>query len=146
MQPPSFKQMGLPNDWHQTLMGTLGIELLEAERGRVRARMPVGDHNRQPAGSVHGGALISLAESLASIGTALNLDLEEEVAFGQEVNASLLRTVYVGDVEGVAEALHRGRTTWVWEVRITGPRGQLVALCRVTMAIRPRREGGLPPP
>lgn len=146
MQPPDFTALGLPNDWAHTLMGTLKIELLELERGRVRGRMPVGDFNRQPYGAVHGGALIALAESLASVGTAAALDLETEVGFGQEVSASLLRTVYAGDVEAVAEALHRGRSAWVWDVKITGPRGQLVALCRVTMAIRPRREPGLPPP
>ncbi len=123
----------------RTLFGALGIELVELGRDRMVGRMPIDERTIQPFGVAHGGALIALAESLASVGAGLNIDLSTHIAVGQEINASLLRPVPSGDsVEGEALVLHRGRSSMVWDVRIRTAEGKLAAVCRCTIAIRPR--------
>lgn len=124
----------------RTLEATLGVEQLEYSPGRVVARLPVTDKVRQPYGAVHGGAIMALAEGLASMGTLQGIDFPKEVAFGQEINGSLLRTVWDGYVEEVATVVHQGRTTWVWDVRATDPQGRLVAVARCAIAVRPNRQ------
>jgi 1,4-dihydroxy-2-naphthoyl-CoA hydrolase len=126
-------------DLDRTLIGNLGIELVEQGRDRVVGRMPIDERTIQPAGLVHAGALFSLADTLASLGTMLNIDMATQFCVGQEINGSLLRPVPEGSsVEGEALVLHRGRTSMVWDVRIRTPDGKLAALCRCTIAIRPR--------
>ncbi|MBU6429883.1 MAG: PaaI family thioesterase [Cyanobacteria bacterium REEB65] len=114
--------------------------LAEQSPDRMVGRLPIADRVRQPYGAVHGGALLALAESLASRGTVLGIDYPREVAFGQEINGSLLRTVWEGEVVATAVPVHRGRTAWVWDVRIGDDRGRLVATVRCTIAVRPNRD------
>ena len=123
-----------------TLIGALGIVVLEQAAERMTGRMPIDGRTIQPAGVAHGGALISLAETLASIGTALSTDAATEICVGQEIGASLLRPALSGTVvEGEALLLHRGRTSAVWDVRIRTAEGKLAAVCRCTIAIRPMK-------
>ena len=123
-----------------TLIDALGIVVLEQAPERMTGRMPIDGRTIQPAGVAHGGALISLAETLASIGTALSIDATTEICVGQEIGASLLRPALFGTVvEGEALLLHRGRSSAVWDVRIRTAEGKLVAVCRCTIAIRPIR-------
>ena len=122
-----------------TMIGRLGIEVREQSRERMLARMPIDHRTIQPAGVAHGGALIALAETLASLGTMLNIDFATQFCVGQEINASLLRPVPAGSfVEGEATVLHQGRTSMVWDVKIRNPEGKLAAICRCSIAIRPR--------
>ncbi len=123
-----------------TLEGTLGVEPIELTADRVVARLPVSDRIRQPYGAVHGGAIMAMAEGLASMGTLRGIDYPAEVCFGQEINGSLLRTVFDGHIEATATVLHRGRTTWVWDVRALDSEGQLVAVVRCSIAVRPNRK------
>jgi uncharacterized protein (TIGR00369 family) len=128
-------ELGLPAE--RTMMGTLGLELEGEENGTVRGRMPVRDQILQPYGLVHGGAILALAETLASYGTAVGVRDEGNLALGQEINASLMRPISSGYVNGVATVRRRGRTAWVWEVEITDDEGRLCALVRATIAVRP---------
>jgi len=128
-------ELGLPAE--RTMMGTLGMELEGEENGTVRGRMPVRDQILQPYGLVHGGAILALAETLASYGTAVGVRDEGNLAMGQEINASLMRPITSGYVNGLATARRRGRTAWVWEVEITDDEGRLCALVRATIAVRP---------
>jgi uncharacterized protein (TIGR00369 family) len=126
-----------------TLLGALGITLLELGPERMVGSMPIDERTIQPFGMVHGGALIALAETLASTGAVLNIDRATHIAVGQEINASLLRPVPLGgSVTGEALVLHRGRTSMVWDVRIRNDEGKLAAICRCTIAIRPRPPEG----
>jgi uncharacterized protein (TIGR00369 family) len=123
------------------MIGYLGIELLERTPDRMVGRMPIDHRTVQPMGLAHGGALSSLAETLASIGTASNMDPATHFAMGQEINMSLLRPVPAGSsVIGEATVLHRGRTSMVWDVRICTAEGKLAAVCRCSIAIRPREQ------
>lgn len=113
----------------------LDITLVTAERDRVVATMPIGPNHRQQLGYLHGGISITLAESLASLGSALNIDPGSQVAFGLEINASHLRAKREGMLTGTATPLRLGRTAHVWDVRITDEGGKLVCVSRCTIAI-----------
>jgi 1,4-dihydroxy-2-naphthoyl-CoA hydrolase len=130
----SGEEIGLPPE--RTMIGTLGMETEAGEDGIVRGRIPVTDRIRQPYGLVHGGAILALAETLASHGTWVGVKDEGKLAMGQEINASLMRPITSGNVNGVATARRRGRTAWVWDVEITDDEGRLCALVRATIAVR----------
>lgn len=122
----------------RTLSGVLGIEFLEIGEESARARMPVSERCLQPFGFVHGGALIALAETVASAATASHVVKEGRLAFGQEISASLLRSVREGEIYAWARRRRAGRSTWVWEVDLTDAEGTLVAVVRCTVAVRER--------
>jgi 1,4-dihydroxy-2-naphthoyl-CoA hydrolase len=117
-----------------------GLELLESSPERVRARVAVRDDLKQPAGLVHGGVYASIAEAMASLMTGMTVLEQGDVAMGQSNSTSFLRPITEGYVHGEATVLHRGRTTWVWDVRFTDDAGRLCALTRMTIAVRPLRS------
>lgn len=121
----------------------LDITLVTAEKDRVVATMPIGPQHKQQVGYLHGGISITLAESLASLGTALNIDANKQMAFGLEINANHLRPKRDGTLTGIATPLHRGRTTQVWDVRITDENEKLICVSRCTIAVvnRPPDNG-----
>lgn len=120
------------------LADTLGIEVLVFEPKRVVARMPVNQHTRQPFGILHGGASLVLAETVASLGACLNVDLERQMAVGLEINANHVRAKKEGMVTGTGIPAHIGRSTQVWEIRIVDDEDRLVCLGRCTLAVVPR--------
>lgn len=113
----------------------LGIELTSYKEGVLIGKMPVDRRTHQPMGLLHGGASVALAETLASIGAALSVDLSQKACVGLEINANHIRSVREGWVYGEAKALHQGRSTQVWEVKITSDSGDLVCLSRMTVAV-----------
>lgn len=115
--------------------GHLGIEMLEAGDDYLKGRMPVDARTRQPAGVLHGGVSVVLAETLASWASAYVVNPDEYHCVGQEINANHLRAVNEGWVYGVARPLHLGRSSHVWDVRISDEAGRLVCVSRVTMAV-----------
>jgi 1,4-dihydroxy-2-naphthoyl-CoA hydrolase len=120
------------------LADVLGIEVLELTPIRVVATMPVDHRTRQPFGILHGGASVALAETVASLGATANVDREEFVAVGLEINANHLRAKSDGTITATATPIHIGRTTHVWDVRIEDESGRPVCASRCTLAIRPR--------
>ena len=127
----------------ESIWNILGIELVEAQKDRVVATMPIGPQHRQQVGYLHGGVSVVLAESLASLGSVLNIDADKQMAFGLEINANHLRPKREGTLTGVATPIARGRTTQVWDIRITDERDKLVCISRCTVAIvdRPPDNG-----
>jgi 1,4-dihydroxy-2-naphthoyl-CoA hydrolase len=117
----------------------IGVEWIDSNPENARARIAVEARHLQPHGVVHGGVYASLAESVASVATYLAVKDNGEVAFGMANNTSFLRPISDGHVNAVARARQRGRTTWVWDVEMTDDEGQVCALSRMTIAIRPRR-------
>jgi uncharacterized protein (TIGR00369 family) len=117
-----------------------GLEIVSAGAETIRGVVSVRDDHKQPAGLVHGGVYASIAESLASVGTILQVHADGKVAMGLSNNTSFMRPITAGTIHGEAIVLHRGRTTWVWDVRITDDDGRLCALTRMTVAVRERRD------
>lgn len=123
-----------------TLMEQLGIEYLEAKEGFIKGRMPVDERTFQPYKILHGGATIALAETLASIGSALIVDTEKYLVKGQNVTATHVRSASSGWVYGEAELIYRGRTTHLWNVDIKNEQGKLLSTCRLTIFIAPIKK------
>ncbi len=117
----------------------LGVDLSESTADAVVATMPVVG-NRQPDGWLHGGATMSLVETLASYAGALKAGWPERVVMGLQQTCNFISTVREGHVRGVATPVHLGRTTHVWDVEVTHVEtGRRVAAGRVTLAVRDRR-------
>lgn len=114
-----------------------GLDLLEASESEVRARVVVGEQHKQPAGLVHGGVYASVAESIASLATGLTVLDEGNVAMGLSNSTSFLRPITEGTIHARAVRVHRGRTTWLWDVTFTDDRDRVCALTRMTIAVRP---------
>ncbi|MDZ4844658.1 MAG: hotdog fold thioesterase [Chitinophagales bacterium] len=115
--------------------GHIGIEVTEIGDDYVKARMPVDHRTTQPYGLLHGGASVALAESLGSVAGTLCVNISEEAVVGLEINANHIRSVKSGFVYGVAKSLHIGRSTQVWEIKITNEEGKLVCASRITLAV-----------
>jgi 1,4-dihydroxy-2-naphthoyl-CoA hydrolase len=118
-----------------TMIEHLGIEFTELTDDMLAGRMPVDARTRQPAGVLHGGASVVLAETLASWAATFAVDREKFHCVGMEINANHLRPVPDGWVRGEARPINLGRTTQVWEVRITNEAGKLICISRCTMAV-----------
>ncbi len=113
-----------------------GLELVETSDSEVRAQLRVRDELKQPAGLVHGGVYASIAEAMTSLATGMSVLEEGSVAMGLANNTSFLRPITEGTVHAHATRVHKGRTTWVWDVRFTDDRQRLCALTRMTIAVR----------
>ena len=127
-----------------SLWDALGITLVTAEKDKVVATMQVGPNHHQPFGYLHGGVSLVLAESVASIGSVLNIDADRQVAFGLEINANHLRPKREGTLTSVATPIHLGRTTHVWDIKISDENNKLVCVSRCTVAVVDRSGNGDP--
>ena len=119
-----------------------GIAFTEVGPDFLRATMPVDARTHQPYGLLHGGASVVLAETLGSMASHLCIDSSRFYCVGLEVNANHLRGLRSGRVTAVARALHLGRTTHVWDIRLSGEDGKPSCIARLTMAIVPLGEKG----
>ena len=133
LQTPDIEQI---NRSHlNTAVAQLGIEFTEVRTNSLAARMPVDMRTRQPAGLLHGGASVLLAETLASCAAWQTIDRSRHSAVGLDINANHVRGVREGWVVGTVTPVHLGRTTQIWEVRIVDEADRLVAVSRATISI-----------
>jgi len=123
-----------------TLMEQLGIEYLEARTGYMKARMPVDERTFQPMRILHGGATLALAETLASVGSALMVDREKFDVKGQHVSADHVRSARSGHVIGEAMIIHRGRSSHIWNVDIKDEQDRLISTCRISIFVAKKKE------
>lgn len=123
-----------------TLISLLDIQAIELTEDKVVCTMPVGPKTHQPWGMLHGGASVVLAETAASIGTFINIDQETQIGVGMEINANHVRSVREGLVTAVATPLHKGRTTMVWDIKITDEQNRLISISRCTVAVVTKRQ------
>ena len=113
-------------------METLGIVFTEVGDDYLVATMPVNDRVHQPMGLLHGGATVALAESVASAASLLFIDTSSQEVRGIEITANHLRSVRSGLVTATAQALHKGKTTQLWEIRVVDELGKLISICKMT--------------
>jgi 1,4-dihydroxy-2-naphthoyl-CoA hydrolase len=116
----------------------VGLTITELSDGLARGEVPVRSDLLQPYGLVHGGVFAAIAESLASLATAVAVAADGQQAMGQANQTNFLRPITAGTIHGTARARHRGRTSWVWDVEITDDEGRPCALTRMTVAVRAR--------
>ena len=129
---PTVAQLNQPSP---TMASHLGIEFLDIGDDYLTARMPVDHRTHQPMGLLHGGASVALAETLGSTGAFLCVDAAQYNVVGLEINANHVRAVREGFVTGIARPLHRGKTTQLWEIRISDSADKLVCISRITIAV-----------
>jgi 1,4-dihydroxy-2-naphthoyl-CoA hydrolase len=119
-----------------TLVAHLGIEFTEVGSDYLVAKMPVDSRTVQPMGILHGGASVVLAETLGSVaGTFCLEDLSKEHIVGLEINANHIRGVRSGWVYGRVSPVHIGRSTQIWEIKISNEEGKLTCISRITLAV-----------
>ena len=143
MAMPSAEQL---NEMLRGFDRLYGLEFLAVSDTEARARVALRDELRQPIGPLHGGVYASLAESMTSLATAFAVLDRGATALGLSNNTSFLRPISEGTVHALATRLHGGRTTWVWDVRFSDDAGRTCAVTRMTIAVRPVREGQEPIP
>jgi 1,4-dihydroxy-2-naphthoyl-CoA hydrolase len=126
----------------------LDIRFTEIGPDYIRATMPVDARTWQPFGLLHGGASVTLAETLGSVGANCVVDGSRFFCVGQEINANHLRGVRSGHVTGTARPIHVGARSQVWEIRIENDKGRLACISRLTLAVvegtPPAMGGGAP--
>ena len=113
----------------------LDIQFTEIGENFIIGTMPVDERTHQPAGILHGGASVVLAETLGSIASYMLIDPEKYVAVGLEVNANHLRPVKSGLVKGVCTPIHIGAKTHIWDIKIYNDRGKMSCISRLTVAV-----------
>ncbi|MFB4212168.1 hotdog fold thioesterase [Shouchella sp. JSM 1781072] len=130
----------LKENAQNTLIETLGIEYQELSTDKVVMTMPVGPPVHQPYGVLHGGASVVLAETAASIATAININPETHVCFGMEINANHIRTMSEGTLIATATPFHKGRSTMVWHIDLTNEEGKTICISRCTVSVMEKRK------
>ena len=115
-----------------TLMETLEIEFIDVADNTLVARMPVTPRVHQPDGVLHGGASVALAESVGSAGAFIFLDSDDISIRGIEIAANHVKSIRDGFVYAKASILHKGRTTQLWQIRITNEADELISLVKLT--------------
>jgi 1,4-dihydroxy-2-naphthoyl-CoA hydrolase len=123
----------------------IGAKVTELTPQRATAEFVIRDDLKQPFGLLHGGVLASVAESLASLATGVEVVKADCAASGLSNQTSFLRPILSGTVYATATRKHAGRSTWVWEVEFADDQDRLCALTRMTIAVRPLRESERPP-
>jgi uncharacterized protein (TIGR00369 family) len=118
----------------------MGIVLTEATPDRVVATMPV-EGNRQPYGLLHGGASVTLAETVGSMAAMLTAGAGR-AAVGVEISATHHRAATSGTVTAVATRLHAGRSVATFDIRITDEQGRPVCTSRLTCMILDQPPAG----
>jgi len=118
-----------------TMVENLGIEFTLIEKDRIVATMPVDQRTIQPYGLLHGGASVSLAETLGSVAAHCSIDFSKYQSVGLEINANHIRSARSGYVTGTAKPVHIGRSTHVWAIEIVDESEKLVCTSRITLAI-----------
>ncbi len=122
-----------------TLMETLDIEYVDVGPNFLIAKMPVTPKVHQPDGVLHGGASVALAESVGSAASYVFLDGQSFFVRGIEFAANHVRSIKEGFVFARATIVHKGKTTQLWEIRITDGEDRLISLCKLTTIALPKK-------
>lgn len=125
---------------NNTLMKSLGIEMLKIDKDEVILSMPVDERTHQPAGFLHGGASVLLAETAASLAGFQNINQETHLVFGIEINANHIKSKREGTVTASATPVHLGKTTMVWNIHITDENNELISISRCTLGVVPKKK------
>ena len=118
-----------------TLQSAIGIEITDIGDDFVCGKMPVDNRTKQPFGLLHGGASVSLAETLGSIGGATRVYNNNETVVGIAINANHLKSVRDGWVYGKATPIQINKKIQFWEIKITNETKELICICHLTLVV-----------
>ncbi|HYD88584.1 MAG TPA: PaaI family thioesterase [Vitreimonas sp.] len=115
---------------------TMGVEIVEASPERVSARLLVRPELCTTGGTLHGGAAMALADTLGAIGAHLALPPDAKGTTTLESKTNFLGAAKAGaTVSAETTPIHAGRTTSVWQTKITGEDGKTIALVIQTQLV-----------
>jgi uncharacterized protein (TIGR00369 family) len=117
-----------------TLAALLGIRIVEARPDRVVAELAIRDGLRTTTGVLHGGALMALADTVGAAATMLNLPPDASTAT-LESKTNFFAAGSAGTVRAESTPLHRGKTTMVWQTRVTDETGRLLSVTIQTQLV-----------
>ena len=123
-----------------TFIEHLNIEFTAYSESHVEAVMKITSRHYQPEGFVHGGALISLAESVGSAGSFLLVDPEKFQVFGSVVNSQHLNPARRGMLHAHARLVVKADFKHVWDVEIKDDAQKLISISRVTNSVKPKPD------
>ena len=123
----------------ESLMRTLEIDFVDIGEDFLIARMPVTPKLHQPDGVLHGGATFALAESVGSAAAYLFNKTQTPMVRGIEMSGNHLKGISEGFVYAKATAIHNGRTTQIWEIKVTNEAGDLISSCKLTTLTLPKK-------
>lgn len=124
----------------KSLIGNLGIEVVNIAEGLVEGLLPLSEKNSRPDGILHGGANLAFAETLAGLGSMLLVDLKEFDVLGTQVSGNHTGILSEGKALGEAKIIHRGNKTHIWNVDVKNEEGRLISTVRVTNMIVKRND------
>jgi 1,4-dihydroxy-2-naphthoyl-CoA hydrolase len=122
-----------------TMVSHLGIEFTSVGDDFIEAKMPVDARTQQPLGLLHGGASVTLAETLGSVAATCCIDRDTQYCVGLDINANHIKSAKIGYVFGTTKPIHIGKRTHVWEIRIVNEQRELICISRITMAVIDKR-------
>jgi 1,4-dihydroxy-2-naphthoyl-CoA hydrolase len=122
-----------------TMNELIGIRFTEVGENYLKAVMPVDNRTRQAYGLLHGGASVTLAETLGSVASIMVVDPEQYYCVGVEVNANHVRSAKDGIVTGTAIPLHLGLSSHVWEIKIIDKNEKLICASRLTVYVKKKK-------
>jgi uncharacterized protein (TIGR00369 family) len=123
-----------------TLMDTLDIEFVDIGEDFLVAKMPVSTKVYQPDGVLHGGATVALAESVGSAVSYMSVDYMNKTVRGIVISANHLKSVKEGYVYARATPLHKGRSTQLWEIKITDDNNNLISHCKLSTMVLNKKQ------
>ncbi|MEL0456194.1 hotdog fold thioesterase [Flavobacteriaceae bacterium SZ-1-7] len=123
-----------------TLLETLQIEFVDFGDDFLIAKMPVNSRVHQPDGVLHGGATVALAETVGSFAAELLFNLNDVFVRGIEISANHVKSVKAGFVFAKAKIVHKGRTTQIFDIRVTDEADNLISLCKLTTIALPKSK------
>ncbi|MFS4460435.1 hotdog fold thioesterase [Bdellovibrio sp. HCB2-146] len=132
--PEALKKLS-PN----TMVEHLGIEFTEVGDDYMIAKMPVDHRTKQPAGLLHGGASVALAETLGSVASVFCLTSPQKMPVGIEINANHLKSATSGYVSGKVSPIRVGQNLHVWNIEIQNDKNEIVCVSRLTVMIVDRK-------
>jgi len=115
--------------------GLMGVRLLEVTAQRVVAEMEVRPDLCTAGGILHGGAYMAFADTLGAVGTLVNLPAGKGTTTTDSSTKFMAGAKLHTRVRGESVALHRGRTTMVWQTSITNDQGKLCAVVTQTQLV-----------
>ncbi|HXB29638.1 MAG TPA: hotdog fold thioesterase [Puia sp.] len=122
-----------------TMNDLLGIKFTEVGENYLKASMPVDQRTRQAYGLLHGGASVTLAETVGSVASVMVVDPELYFCVGVEINANHLRSVKEGFVIATAIPLHIGMSSHVWDIKIIDKNEKLICVSRLTVYVKKKK-------
>lgn len=122
-----------------TLMETLNIEICDVGQDFLIAKMPVNERVHQPDGVLHGGATAALAESVGSFASHIFIDTKKYFVRGIEITCNHLKSVTSGTLFAKAQFIHKGRTTQLFDIKVTDEEDNLISVCKLTTITLPKK-------